>query len=88
LSADGSLRFVGVGLDHVGGLPRWEGGELLGGGLSAEEVGDLADHPARGLGRRPFTLQERPNTVTDLLLGMLDHPWVLLGLGSQLAHTS
>ena len=85
--ADGSLGLVGVGLDHVGGLPRWEGSELVGGGLGAEEVGDLADHPAGGLGRA-FTLKERPDAVADLLLGALDRLWVLLGLGGQLVHTS
>jgi hypothetical protein len=80
---DGSLCLVGVGLDHVGGLPRWEGCELVGGGLGAEEVGDLADHPARRLGRR-FTLQESPDPVADLLLGALVRFGVLLGLGGQL----
>ena len=79
--ADGSLGLVGVGLDHVGGPPRWEGSELVGGGLSAEEVGDLADHLARGLGR-PFTLEERPDAVADLLLGRS------IALGSALAGRS
>jgi hypothetical protein len=60
---------------------------MVGGGLSAEEVRDPPSHPASGLGR-PSTLQERPDPVADLLLGTLDHPWVVLGLGSQLIHTS
>jgi hypothetical protein len=71
----------------VGGLPRWEGSQLVGGGLGTEEVGDLADHPTGGLGR-PVTLKERPNTVADLLLGMLNRSGVVLGLGGQLVHTS
>ena len=63
------------------------GRKLVGGGLGAEEVRDLADHTTRRLGR-PFTFKERPEPVADLLLGALDHPGVLLGLGSQLIHTS
>jgi hypothetical protein len=81
------LCLVGIGLDHAGRPPRWQRPELLGGGLSAEEVWDLADHTARRLGR-PLTLKERPDPVTNLLLGALDRPWVLLGLGSQVVHTS
>jgi hypothetical protein len=81
------LRLVRVGLEHVGGLPRWEGSELLGGGLSAEEVRDLPDHPARCLGRR-FTLEERPNAVADPLLGALNRAGVLRWLGSQVDRTS
>ena len=81
------MRLVGVGLEHAGRLPRWQGSELVGGGLGAEEVGDLAHHPAGGLGR-PFTLQERPDPVTNLLLGVLDRSGVLLGLGGQLIYTS
>ena len=81
------MGLVGVGLKYAGGLPRWEGGELLGGGLSGEEVRDLVDYPARGLSR-PFTLQERPDPVTNLLLGVLDRSGVLLGLGGQLIYTS
>jgi hypothetical protein len=82
--ANGSLRLVGVGLEHVGGLPRWEGSEPIGGGLGAEEVGDLADHPAWGLGR-PFTLEERPNTVAHVLLAAFDRSGVVLWLGGQVA---
>jgi hypothetical protein len=81
------LCLVGVGLDHVGRRPGWQGCELVGGGLSAEEVGDLPDHLARLLGRR-FTFKERPDPVADLLFGALDRPWVLLGLGGQVVHTS
>jgi hypothetical protein len=81
------LRLVGVGLEHAGRRPRWQGGEPIGGGLGAEEVGDLADHPAGGLGCL-FALEERPDAVTDLLLGVLDRCGVLLGLGGQLVHTS
>jgi hypothetical protein len=54
---------------------------------SAEEVRDLADHPARGLGC-PFALEERPDPVADLLLGALDRSGVLRWLGGQLVHTS
>jgi hypothetical protein len=81
------LRLVGVRLEHLSGLPRWERSKLIGGGLSAEEVRDLADHPARGLGR-PLPLKERPDPVADLLLGALDCPGVLRWLGGQLIHTS
>jgi hypothetical protein len=81
------LGLVGVGLEHVGGFPRWEGHELIGGGLSAEEVRDLADYSARGLGRL-FTLEECPDPVADLLLGALNRSGVLLGLDGQLIHTS
>jgi hypothetical protein len=76
------LCLVGVGLEHVGGLPRWEGGELVGGGLGAEEVRDLADHPAWRLGC-PFTLEERPDPVAHVLLGVLDRCRVLSWLGGQ-----
>jgi hypothetical protein len=71
----------------VGRLPRWQGCELVGGGLSAEEVRDLPDHPARWLGR-PFTLEERPDPVTDIPLSGLYRPGVTLWLSSQLVHTS
>jgi hypothetical protein len=71
----------------VGPLPRWQRCELLGGGLSAEEVRDLPDDPARRLGR-PFTLEERPDAVADLLLGAFGRSGVLLGLGGQLVCTS
>jgi hypothetical protein len=77
---------VGVGLEHLGGLPRWQGSDLVGGGLGAEEVRDLANHPARGLGR-PFMLEERPDPVADLLLGTLDRAGVLLWLGGQVVRT-
>jgi len=71
----------------VGGLPRWQGRELVGGDLSAEEVRDLPDHPARGL-RRPFTLELRPDAVAHVLLGAFDRLLVLLWLGGQLIYTS
>jgi hypothetical protein len=80
------LGLVGIGLEHAGRFPRWEGRELVGGGLGAQEVRDLADHLTRWLGR-PFTLQQRPNPVADLLLGALDRSGVLLWLGAQLIHT-
>jgi hypothetical protein len=78
------LGLVGVGLDHAGRLPGWQGGELVRGGVNAREVWDLADHPARRLGR-PFALEKRPDPVADLLLGALDGPGVVLGLGGQVA---
>jgi hypothetical protein len=81
------LGLVRVGLEHVGGFPRGQGGQLVGGSLSAEEVRNLADHSARRLGCR-FILEERPNAVTHVLLGTLDCPCVLLGLGSQVILTS
>jgi len=81
------LCLVGIGLDHAGRLPRGQRCELIGGGLRTEEVRNLADHPARRFGGR-FALKERPDPVADLLLGVLDRPWVLLGLGSQVVHTS
>jgi hypothetical protein len=71
----------------VGLVSRWQRRKLISGGLCAEEVRDLPDHPARRLGR-PFTLEERPDPAADLLLGAFDRPRSLLGLGSQLVHTS
>jgi hypothetical protein len=81
------LRLVGVGLEHVGRLPRWQRRELIGGGLGTEEVRDLAGRPARWLDR-PFSLEECPDPVADLLLGALDRSGVLLRLGGQLVHPS
>ena len=72
-------------LEHVGGLPRWEGTELVGGGLSAEEIGDLVDHPARGLAA-PSHSRSAPRSGRDRLLGAVNRARVLLGLRGQLAH--
>jgi len=71
----------------MGRLPRWQGCELAGGASAPRKVRDLADHPSESLGR-PFTLEEPPDPVADLLLGALDRPGVGLWPGCQWVHTS
>jgi hypothetical protein len=73
------LRLVRVGLQDSGGLPQRLGRELLGSGLSAEEVGDLPDRRTRRLDRA-FLLEQRPDSAADLLFGAFDLreglPWL------------